>query len=335
MSQTGKIRVAVIFFVVLLGAGIFLSMRHTAPDLLKNSSYLTDKVTDRDYYWLSNEELLYLTPNQMAGSYALHRLNLTSGKDAEQSNLKTGNFRLSPDGQWALTVSPSHTASLFTLERTDGKRQFRYFTHLDSEEANIAWTQNNNAIITLAFQDTGALLTTYPLDKPAILKPIPIPLHDNQLMLGVTAANHVLAIQNISEDQIAHLHSSIPLYDFALTGADDLHKIEVSRPLGNGSILDEVVLNPSGDRLVWEFTGEESPLLYNALQRIYGIFGVHSKQFASLWTSKTDGSAMREVGRLHLTSVEVKPHALHWTPDGRNISFLYKEKLYSIPVGRQ
>ena len=334
MSQTGRMRFVIIFIVVLIGVGGFLYIRNASSDLLKKSIYLTDKVGDALYYWLTNEELLYLTPNQMAGTYALHRLKIASGVDETQGNLKSGNFRISPDGQWALTITPSNAGSLFSLERTDGKRQFRFYTHLNNEDinTNIAWTTDDKAIIALTFSDTGGLLTTFPLDKPAVLPDVPNSLTDNQILLGVTDAGRVLAIQNISDKQLTRLHDSITLYDFPLKQGSDVHKIDVSRPEGRDSEVEDVVLNPSGSRLAWRFTAHHTPLLYGALKRLYNVFGVYDNTSVSLWTSKTDGSEMHELGSINLNSPVPQPQLLRWTPDGRNLSFKNDEKLYSIPA---
>lgn len=334
MSQTGKMRFAIIFIVALLGGGFFLLIRSRSTDLLKKSTHLTDKIGNQPYYWLTNEELLYLTPNQLAGTYTLHRLKITSGTEAEQGNLTSGNFRISPDGQWALTITPSNAGSLFSLERTDGKRQFRFFTHLNNEDinTNVAWTTDDKAIIALTFSDTGGLLTTFPLDKPAVLPSMPVALNDNQILLGMTDANRVLAIQNISDKQLTRLHDSITLYDFPLKQGDDFHKIGVSRPEGRDSEVDDVVLNPSGSRLAWRFTAHHTPFLYSFLKSLYNVFGIHDNTTVSLWTSKTDGSEMHELGSVNLKSPVPQPQLLHWTPDGRNLSFQYDEKLYSIPA---
>ncbi len=58
----------------------------------------------------------------------------------------------------------------------------------------------------------------------------------------------------------------------------------------------------------------------------------------SFWISNPDGSDLHKVGNIPIaeaakyTASVTVPSDLRWTPNGKNLSFLYENSLYIVPV---
>lgn len=50
-----------------------------------------------------------------------------------------------------------------------------------------------------------------------------------------------------------------------------------------------------------------------------------------LWLCGLDGRLMRQIGELEVTA-KTRPKDLRWRPDGKSVSYLYRNALYVAPV---
>src|SRR5205085_698571 len=84
------------------------------------------------------------------------------------------------------------------------------------------------------------------------------------------------------------------------------------------------------------------------LHRLLPAFPLQERSVVSLWVSRADGREMREIGALDGTGIEVPSASddgegvvyfpilqaltLQWLPDGRGLSFVHHDMLYTVPV---
>ncbi len=97
----------------------------------------------------------------------------------------------------------------------------------------------------------------------------------------------------------------------------------------------DVVLSPDGRRLAWLVTGED-------ITHVNHPFGSYHEDDRTtflgtqeVWVSRVDGTRMKRLGWLltHPYSGDgVDAEALRWTPDGKHLSFIYRDGLYIVPV---
>ena len=87
--------------------------------------------------------------------------------------------------------------------------------------------------------------------------------------------------------------------------------------------------------IVYHLQVSHSPPLLSWLHRILPKFAVKTTETEELWVSRTDGQGMHEIGYLpfrpdeDVNANKLIEH-LQWLPDGEQISFLHKGKLYVI-----
>src|SRR5262249_15860372 len=115
----------------------------------------------------------------------------------------------------------------------------------------------------------------------------------------------------------------VGFFDFSIEMVEatgDAHQWVISLP--DGAKANEIALSPRGDLRAWRFSFERSTSSGTK---------VSSEE---LWVSQLDGTYMRLIGW-----VEARPPlyddlagSLRWTPDGKNLSFIYQKALYTVPV---
>jgi hypothetical protein len=97
------------------------------------------------------------------------------------------------------------------------------------------------------------------------------------------------------------------------------------------------VLSPDKDHIAWKVVCRRSSPFLTMLGRVFSRLRSEPRETAEIWVSRLDGSGMREIGHLNLhlgpNSVgEKTPSEIRWTPDGKKLSYIYKDTLYTVPV---
>jgi hypothetical protein len=99
--------------------------------------------------------------------------------------------------------------------------------------------------------------------------------------------------------------------------------------LPRGARADELVLSRQGDRLAWKFYFD---------RRATTALSARAISTVEIWVSDIDGSGMRCVGAQPVNRATDKiyewdfPFGLRWTPDGKQLSYLYQDALYLTEV---
>ena len=104
-------------------------------------------------------------------------------------------------------------------------------------------------------------------------------------------------------------------------------------PIPKGANPIEQESSPLLTAIVYHVRMERTPPIMAWLHRIVPAVTVKPDISESLWCSRIDGTGMRELGNMpgaqgHLTDI-------HWLPDDRHISFVYRGMLYLLPIETQ
>lgn len=345
-SDKKRLFVVLLLSVVVIG-GLWRMLRHE-PSLLDHARKVVMPQslsnTNNSYFWLNDNEFLYLMPMQKAGANQVMRRNILTGADSVQGDLPSGGVLLSPNGQWALTYKDSRVGSVFTVERTDGSRKLLYRSP-GQGLPNLAWMPDDSGLVELLapFPENGkmhpGLLRAYSLDAA-------VPIASNTVeedspflsLLGALPDHHVLATDDFPmfyENGKLFISDKVRMLDFSLERDSVARHYTISRP---PNALDrEAVLSPQGDRIAWLYGIVHIPLGYNKLQSLYTMLHIRLSYTAAIWISKLDGSSLHELGSIPLKgnmgdTTNPPPSHLRWTTNGNNLSFLYQNNLYIIPA---
>src|SRR5207248_1115695 len=106
------------------------------------------------------------------------------------------------------------------------------------------------------------------------------------------------------------------------------------------SVLDQEILDlevsPDGERLAWVMWRRNRDPLQSFVQRFLPRSFVSSPSRWEVWVSSVDGSHLRQIGHEYLPapeSIETIPIlTIQWLPDGKHLSFIYKDVLYMLPA---
>ena len=116
---------------------------------------------------------------------------------------------------------------------------------------------------------------------------------------------------------------------------------------GEDSHVTECVTSPTKNKRAWRVEFEDTPLMERWLHRIYSGYKPVAKPTVGLCVSDMNGKNTKllgversEHGALRFfepagADGQVKYrliHDIHWTPDGKNISFVHKDSLYVLPA---
>lgn len=93
--------------------------------------------------------------------------------------------------------------------------------------------------------------------------------------------------------------------------------------------VSEAEFSPSGDRIAWLLESE------TGFGETQSPSGTGATKQVAVWVCRTDGRAMRCVGRVTVpleTAWYDAPKATHWLPNEKRLSFLYGNALWTVPV---
>jgi hypothetical protein len=121
---------------------------------------------------------------------------------------------------------------------------------------------------------------------------------------------------------------------------------KLSVPLPGAWTYSAGVLSPRGNRIAWVMAVTDPLPGIMRWNLLAGLFGVESKSHVGIWVTDLRGQVFRCVGVLppaavkeplsiaNFTPTDARdwPSGLRWLPDGKQLSFFYKNALYTVPV---
>jgi hypothetical protein len=108
------------------------------------------------------------------------------------------------------------------------------------------------------------------------------------------------------------------------------HRYSVKLP--PNAELQEVEFAPQGDRAAWLIRQQSVPPWSAFLHRLISSYPAKPIVVGSIWISRIDGTEMHELGHQRGTDGGQAADDLHWLPDGKHLSYLYKGLVYTVPV---
>ncbi len=318
---------------------------------------VTNPEREPEYDWQSDHEIIAYRDTEK-GAIAF-RTDIRTGLEttlagfnqpAERRRLDVDNgCKLSPNGKWLLwhsPDSPNEPVSWFAANE-DCTTVERPVSGTPSEEnpgpdiggqSAWAWMPGSDSWLSLIKGAGGLHALLYPLNPHLPVRTIKVTLpkedvsiwgDDPPLLLGFTQEGLALAAAWEQEYTDA---TEVHLLSFRLPSGEAGRKITVRLP--KPAFIQQIALSPSGDRLAWLLWHDQTPGRFQRfLHRWFSSVKLDSKQIIELWISRTDGSNMHEIGQQELPIDSFNFLSLHWTPNGKALSFYYKDALYAIPVG--
>jgi hypothetical protein len=110
-----------------------------------------------------------------------------------------------------------------------------------------------------------------------------------------------------------------------------------------GSVLLDLQLAPTRDRLLWVFEHRVTPPGPPAIRGLLAKIGWKPYTAISVWVSMPDGRGFRRIGVQQLGQDDSKdlsdwnvydwPGAFAWLPSGRAVSFVWDKRIWTVPTG--
>ena len=285
-----------------------------------------------EYGWLSNHEFLYADYTQGGAGHIQHcRLFRYNTRTHRRTALKRltklvncfyhSQMEISPDGKWLLWHGMKDDADTIDAATLDGRRHIQwpggYYTlH------TLDWTADSRHWIDFQQTTSDANLPSeaHIHDVNAPRKETVLPIAAGSLYGDYTArsSKNIVSLSEPNSQTIMHQLQVLE----AQIGSriTPLHHVSIRPPdcLVNAGIT-ECLLSPQGDRIAIIFCCD--------------VQTQQKPQTYELWICRKDGNKMREVGRWRQDADRwFGAEAWHWLPDGRHLSFVYNQILWTIPA---
>ena len=286
------------------------------------------------YAWLSDARLLFIHEVRR-GMYGTVRMDLAAksivkheglGLTGQSQGMLDGIFywRVSPDGQWILTVSKARDDLIYTANTLDNGRQVAWTNRSEGGMEPI-WLSDSSGFIEWLTRDgincarvrwlSSGMMKEFDLGS---LPATPLQNADRLKLPHAAVSPKILSFDSTAElFELSGSGEGSSLRRHRLSIPDELHR-------GEG----KVVVSPRGDRLAWLFHFEQKvPQL--VFSKFFPFVDTRSRYSTALLVSRLDGTAPITVG--HLQPGEEIGN-IQWTPDGQRLSFVYRGALWTVPV---
>jgi len=249
-------------------------------------------------------------------------------------------YSMSADRKWLLFAPYEDDVQPVTYiaATLDGTKEVRWKADYSysGDSSGLFWLHDNHHWLEMRAEVTSEAcsykILVYDIDKPSEIKSLSIPDGvDVNYPVGITRDDRLLCMP-------------FPMYDFLLTSVEVVdygllspstaaHKFSI--PLPRPARVCAMILSPQGDRIAWRLEYDVISPFNNLLHRLKPSIPLKPQRMMGLWASDLDGSHMIEVGTNLLLPGEGDDdgvHNLQWFPDEKQISFVYKGALYTVPV---
>jgi hypothetical protein len=287
--------------------------------------------------WITSRELMvvhYREPEWAAERYARstgRATDLPAITDGfTSSRIAPERVDLSPDGKWLLCEGSanleleraadsrrdgSRPAGARTLVASlDGKHRFSW-----PRAGRIVWLDGHRLAELIADPHTGAL-------RSVRLRTLGIPGRVRDLRVD-PSARAPLCVDlggeaGSAEATVAAAGPVLLIAQPAVQGRTTIHQLGLGRtvrligkftvPVPPNRIVEGIAFSPSGERVAWQMSSGGGT------------------RASETWVSRLNGSGMHRLTSRQFNSGDTGPIDLRWTPDGREVSFLYNQVMHAV-----
>ncbi len=320
-----------------------------APLSMGKSVARTPSVTEGEYWWISDSKILTLLPSSDPKLFVLGCIDIKTGQktsldafNKKFSKMLVGqemhvstvgdprveivynppNCDLSSDRKWLLWLSRDMTWIAATL---DGKQQKKWHKQGILSSHGI-WLRDSTRWVELVsyyqkkkYTIEKAVVRGIDSDEEKIFENLKV---DDGLIVGVTSSNHILIRYGVKENAL----NEAAMVSLDL-GSSIATKRQFSAQLLRASHISDVAISDAGDRLAWILElGNRRRFPKDYSFCISGVKGEEMREFGRI-RGKSEPSGISRNGKVYYW-----PQSIRWTPDGKRVSFVFKEELYVINV---
>ena len=337
------------------------------PTLIQQSKRVAtlDAVLRTHCLWVTDHTAIYLRYRRDDSGYELARIDTLTGKVTPMEALnrkysammkwpgswgKSFNIKgerisywmplhgVSSDGKWLVFSTPTtrtadrtHPGS-FVFTTLDGTKELRWQAGTFFSAIPL-WMQDGHRWVEPIYElKRGMILTAivvHDLDRPQVDKSLPVVGAARNIgVFGVTVTDQLAGTEwfrhgtGMPVSPAEFVTCDVPGLSSSAPG--NLHRYQVNLPEGTSS--DHMIISPHGDRLAWHLTVRRTTWIDALIHRILPSKPLRSDDRQEIWVSNLDGSHMTRIGyNSNLFQVQ-------WLPGGKQLSFLYRDGLYTVPV---
>jgi hypothetical protein len=338
---------------VLLGAAATVELWNAWPRerlLLEKSKHIADQWNfRRNEVWISDHEIAAADIDYTKLRASIVYTDFRSGKTR---SVALGHLPIdghvyilpSPDGRWALRCDsqrkPDNQA--IAVEVQTGRHR-SWPERGDSYHYGQVWLSDSRRWLEYSTIVLG-YLTIHDVDGSS--KSVRIPSSTSipswPLKDLVTSSDHLLIVDEHLDDtnsQTTPPWTGVDVYEYRLLPTmAHLGTIHVTSPPGVKTLAARI--SPDGDHIIWtcsqSYVSPLAVLVHRWIKRV----PAEPQQCFGLWVSRINGNHLHEIGHIRLSPQDDEPRyenpesifQIHWLPDGKRFSFVYKDTLYTTSL---
>ena len=329
--------------VVLIGAGVFAWFLTPSRRLLDRwvlvceaKGWEIDRGPDscKAFFWTVSDDVVHMVDGRSGRGFC--RTDLRTGKSSRLDSLSRI-LRLgpvdpdevsgSPDGRWAAWYGPR---GWITAASTDGQVK-RFRMSPNGLGGVLLWQSDSRGLIELDYDRAlgrYAAARVYRLHSAEPARVIGIPPRSAVNREGSyrpsrrVAGKRLLQVRRTDSDGVKSA-SPITVHAFELT--DGFREVETTRVTPPaGARLQNAIFSPDGKKVAWQFGLVSRPPFVDVVYRAIPFLQKPPARCVGLWTSRLNGTEMREIGRFEYDETSRGPAGishLAWLTDGKRLSF--------------
>jgi len=305
----------------------------------------------RWYAWSSNKALLLEW-----GVYDWTHYDCSTGKETQLEGLSArrigpgGDIALSPDGKGLLehTSASDGNVGQVLFSAVDGKRHFEQPGSTEEPGVEIGWLSDSQHWVELIgnlapIGDDVILerILIHPLDKPDQAQTLSLAPTS---LLGFMDRDGRLDFLTLEDRLIV---SNCHLYNDAQPNQVHVVKLIATEPhldisrtktyqivLPPNKAVWAVAYSPHGDKIAWLLDTEHVSPIAAFMHRFLPSVKVQTDHATACWVCNLDGTDMRKIGSIQTRPEDLESplKQLRWLPDGKRLSFLYQDALWTVPA---
>ena len=238
---------------------------------------------------------------------------------------------LSPNGKWLLWNEINHARG-WLAHAVNIETLHTVTARLKNGTHEGFWLTDSSGWIDMCGSwSDGNELTIHQLEGNLTQRSVPIVVTYASQFLGITHNREVVATDT-SLDRQSTPGIGQDSFDLYLTD------LRASTPVAVKSTIPfpprvkghKPVLSPDGSQIAWTCSRDSSPQSF--FQRVLVRCGIKQHSSLEIWVGPVRGGQMRQIGYLNDDDSKEWFDKLKWTPDGKHLSYLWNEDLWTVTV---